>query len=186
MLQDYFLALIYKLNGEPPSFLLCDVRSHTISYCDGINQRHNPLKPRGHHMYLTVVTVCTAQWSLYVPHSGHYMYRTVVTVCTAQWSLYVPHSGHCMYRTAVTIYTATLTFNNPTFCPHSVFLCFVRITQQTAIICLHNVNWNWSLKLLLKTISRTFKGLVVETRSKTDGQADRHRFHIRRGFPLGK
>ena len=22
--------------------------------------------------------------------SGHYMYRTVVTICTAQWSLYVP------------------------------------------------------------------------------------------------
>jgi len=30
--------------------------------------------------------------------SGHYMYRTVVTICTAQWSLYVPHSGHYMYR----------------------------------------------------------------------------------------
>jgi len=45
-----------------------------------------------------VVTICTAQWSLYVPHSGHYMYRTVVTTCTAQWSLYVPHSGHCMYH----------------------------------------------------------------------------------------
>ena len=37
----------------------------------------------------TVVTICTAQWSLYVPHIGHYMYRTVVTICTAQWSLYV-------------------------------------------------------------------------------------------------
>jgi hypothetical protein len=35
-----------------------------------------------------VVTICTAQWSLYVPHSGHYMYRTVVTICNAQWSLY--------------------------------------------------------------------------------------------------
>ena len=49
-------------------------------------------------MYRTVVTVCTAQWSLYVPYSGHYMYRTVVTICTAQWSLYVPHSGHYMYH----------------------------------------------------------------------------------------
>jgi hypothetical protein len=45
-----------------------------------------------------IVTICTAQWPLYVPHSGHYMYRTVVTICTAQWSLYVPHSGHYMYR----------------------------------------------------------------------------------------
>jgi hypothetical protein len=30
------------------------------------------------------------QRSLYVPHSGNYMYRTAVTMCTAQWSLYVP------------------------------------------------------------------------------------------------
>jgi len=36
-------------------------------------------------MYRTVVTICTAQWSLYVPHSGHYMYRTVFTICTAHW-----------------------------------------------------------------------------------------------------
>ena len=26
-------------------------------------------------MYSTVVTICTAQWSLYVPPSGHYMYH---------------------------------------------------------------------------------------------------------------
>jgi hypothetical protein len=67
-----------------------------------------------------VVTVCTAQWSLYVPptghcmyrtvvaictYSGHYMYRTVVTVCIAQWSLYVPHSGHYIYHTVVTVCT---------------------------------------------------------------------------------
>ena len=57
----------------------------------------NLLKPSGHYMYRTVVTIFTAQWSLYVLHSGHYMYRTVVTICTAQWSictvqwsLYVP------------------------------------------------------------------------------------------------
>jgi len=69
-------------------------------------------KHSGHYMYPTVVTICTAQWliyvpqlSVYVPHSGHYMYRTVVTICTAQWSLYVQHSGHYMYRTVVTICT---------------------------------------------------------------------------------
>jgi len=80
----------------------------------------NPLQHSGHYMYRTVVTICTAQWSLYVPPvvtirtasghymyrivvtictaSGHYTYRTVVTICTAQWSIYVPHSGHYMYR----------------------------------------------------------------------------------------
>jgi len=89
-----------------------------------------PSQPSGHYMYRTVVTICTAQWSLYVPHSGHYMYR--------QWSLYVPHGSHYMYRTVVTICTtrghymyhpvvtictASLTFNNSTFCPHSLFMC---------------------------------------------------------------
>jgi hypothetical protein len=54
--------------------------------------------PCGHYMYRTVVTICTAQWSLYVLHSGHYMYHTVFTICTAQCSLYVPHSVHYMYR----------------------------------------------------------------------------------------
>jgi hypothetical protein len=87
------------------------------------------------------VTICTAQWSLYVPHSGHYMYRTVVTVCTAQWSLYVLHSGHYMYRTVVTICTTSLTFSNSTFCPHSVFVCFVWFWEQIAIISLYSINW---------------------------------------------
>jgi hypothetical protein len=80
-----------------------------------------------------VVTVCTAQWSLYVPHSGHYMYRTVVTIWTAQWSLYVPHSGHYMYH--------QINIHNSTFCPHSVFMCFVWIWEQTAITSLYSINW---------------------------------------------
>jgi hypothetical protein len=66
----------------------------------------NPIKSSDQYMYRTVVTICTAQWSLYVPHSCHYMYRTVATTCTAQWSLYVPHSCQYMYRTVVTICTA--------------------------------------------------------------------------------
>jgi len=41
----------------------------------------------------------------------------------------------------VCVCTASLTFNNPTFCPHSVFMCFVWISEQTAIISLCNINW---------------------------------------------
>ena len=52
-----------------------------------------------------VVTICTVEWSLYVPYSGHYMYRRVVTICTVEWSLYVPYSGHYMYRAVVPICT---------------------------------------------------------------------------------
>ena len=61
-----------------------------------------------------------------VKPSGYCMYRTVVTVCTAQWLPYVPPG---------------LTFNNSTFCPHSVFMCFVWISEQTAIISRYSINW---------------------------------------------
>ena len=64
-------------------------------------------------LHSPVVTICTAQWSLYVLSSGHYMYRTVVTIHIAQWSLYVLSSGHYMYRTVVTICTAQLSLYVP-------------------------------------------------------------------------
>jgi hypothetical protein len=50
----------------------------------------------------------------------------VITICTAQWSLYVPPG---------------LTFTNSPFCPHSLFMCFVWIWEQTAIISLYRINW---------------------------------------------
>ena len=40
-----------------------------------------------------------------------------------------------------TIRTARLTFTNSPFCPHNVFMCFVWMWAQTAIISLHNVSW---------------------------------------------
>jgi hypothetical protein len=84
----------------------------------------NHLHTSGQYMYRTVVSICTAQWSLYVSHSGHYMYRTVVTICTAHWSLYV---------------LPNLMLNNSTFCPPKVFPCSVRFSEQTAIIFLHSI-----------------------------------------------
>ena len=135
----------------------------------------NTLRPSGYYLYRTLVTICTAQWSLYVPHNGHYMYRTVVTICTTSLTLnnstFSPHSVfmwfvwiseqtaiislyninwlvcitetegvYCAVRTG-SLYTASLTFSNSTFCPHSVFVCFVWIWEQTAIISLYSINW---------------------------------------------
>jgi len=60
-----------------------------------------------------------------------------------QWRAYVTflkHSGQYMYRTVVNICTASLTVNNSTFCPHSVFMCFVWISEQTAIISLYSIS----------------------------------------------
>jgi hypothetical protein len=34
-----------------------------------------------------------------------------------------------------------LTLSNSTFYPHSVFMCFVWISEQTAIISLYSINW---------------------------------------------
>ena len=34
-----------------------------------------------------------------------------------------------------------LTFNNSTFSPHSVFICFVWISEQTTIISVYSINW---------------------------------------------
>jgi len=41
----------------------------------------------------------------------------------------------------VTICTASLAFNNSTFCPHTVLMCFVWIREETAIISLYIINW---------------------------------------------
>ena len=68
----------------------------------------------------------TNKWRKKPIISSYYMYRPVVTICTAQWSLYVP---------------PVLTFNISTLCPHNVFMCFVWISEQTAIISLFNINW---------------------------------------------
>ena len=45
-----------------------------------------------------------------------------------------------LYSPVVTIYTASLTFNYSTFCPQTVFMCFMWISKQTAIIFLNNLN----------------------------------------------
>ena len=50
-------------------------------------------------------------------------------------------SGLYMYRPVVTICTASLTLTNSTFFPHSVFMCFVWICEQTAIISLYSIDW---------------------------------------------
>ena len=42
----------------------------------------------------------------------------------------------------VTLYTTKFNVQNyHTFYPHDVFVCFVRISEQTAIISLYSINW---------------------------------------------
>jgi hypothetical protein len=37
--------------------------------------------------------------------------------------------------------TISLTFDNSTFCSHGIFVCFVWIGEQTAIISIYGINW---------------------------------------------
>ena len=46
-----------------------------------------------------------------------------------------------LWSPVVTLNTISLTFSNSMFNPHSVFICFVWIWEQTAIISLYNINW---------------------------------------------
>jgi len=34
-----------------------------------------------------------------------------------------------------------LTFRNPRFCPHGVFMCFVWISEQTTVVPLYSIKW---------------------------------------------
>ena len=57
-------------------------------------------------------------------------------ICTIRWTNTVnplKPSGHYMYR--------QFNIHNSKFCPHSVFICFVLISEQTAIISLYSINW---------------------------------------------
>ena len=47
--------------------------------------------------------------------------------------IHVHPSGHYMYH--------QFNIHNSTFCPRSVFMCFVWISEQTAIISLYSINW---------------------------------------------
>ena len=95
------------------------------------------------------------QWLLYVPSvlrcqnstfSPHSVFMCFVWICeqTAIISLYSINWLVCITETECVycaVQTEHLTFSNSTFCPHSVFMCFVWIWEQTAIISLYNINW---------------------------------------------
>ena len=97
--------------------------------------------------------------------SGHYMYRqfnikqfyVLPTQCTyvfcvdlrtnsnyfpiQRWLTGFYNRDLTLQSPVVTICTTSLTLNSSTFCPHSVLMCFVWISEETAIISLFSVHW---------------------------------------------
>ena len=79
-----------------------------------------------HSVFMCFVWIWEQSAIISLYNSNWLVFITEIKPFTAQWLLYVPSS---------------LTFNNSTFCPHSVFVCFVWIWEQTAIIPLYSINW---------------------------------------------
>ena len=60
----------------------------------------------------------------------------IISLYSINWLVFITETEcvYCAVRTG-SLYVIL------TFCPHSVFMCFVRIWEQTAIISLHSINW---------------------------------------------
>ena len=78
--------------------------------------------------------IAAALYFLYVTVQFWSQLRPILTVsvgCTCVLQLHIV--GHLtLLSPVVTICTTSLTFNNSTFCPHSVFMCFVWIWEQNS------------------------------------------------------
>jgi len=107
----------------------------------------NPLQPSGHYIYIYIyITWFNIQKFHVLPTHCIYVFcmylRTNSDLCHLQNNLIGFYNRDLtLYSPVVTICTASLTISNSTFCPHSVFMCFVWISEQTAIISLYSINW---------------------------------------------
>jgi len=117
-----------------------DISLYSINWLV-LYEKFKPLKSSGHYMYrqfniqqFYVLPTQCINVSLWIWE------QTVIFPYTALTHWYYKRDL-TLYSPVVTICTASLTFNISTFCLHCVFMCFVWISEQTAIISLHNINW---------------------------------------------
>jgi hypothetical protein len=71
----------------------------------------------------------------------------IISLYSINWLVFITETT-CVY---CAVRAECLTFNNSTFCPHSVFMCFVWISEQTATFALYNIK-----RLFLKPRIRLF------------------------------
>ena len=96
--------------------------------------------------YSPTVTICTTGFNIH-------KFYVLPTLCIYGFCVDLRTKIISLYSTALTgwfvqprrsVFTARYGMDliyNSTFCPHSVFMCFVWIWEQTAIISLYNINW---------------------------------------------
>jgi hypothetical protein len=80
-----------------------------------------------------------------ISNSGYTTFRGSVRVLATHSILQFPlHFPSCASPCAIRFQTHSITILtsiSSTLCPHSVFMCFVWIREQRAIISLYNSNW---------------------------------------------
>ena len=85
--------------------------------------------------------VCLLRGTFYILRSAHTVYLCVLCGSQNKQRLF-----HCTALTGWflelrrSVFTARYVLHS-TFCPHSVFTCFVWMWEQTAIISLYNIYW---------------------------------------------
>jgi len=100
--------------------------------------------PRWHYLERDL----TFSNSTFCPHSVFVCFvwiweqAAIISLYNINWLVFITETEcvYCAVRTG-SLYTASLTFSNSTFYPHSVFMYFMWISEQTAIISLYSINW---------------------------------------------
>jgi hypothetical protein len=66
----------------------------------------------------------------------------IISLCSINWLVFITETEcvYCAVRTGY-LYIARLTFSESTLCQTTVFMCFMWIWEQTAIISLYSINW---------------------------------------------
>jgi hypothetical protein len=92
-----------------------------------------------HSVFMCFVWISehTAIISLYSINWPVFITETECVYCAVRTgSLTIPFKAQWLLRVP-----PGLTFTNPTFCPHSVFMCFVWMSEQHAIIYMDCISW---------------------------------------------
>jgi len=107
-----------------PIFLPCRM-ANTTQGCDSRTEATSRDQARCDRPY-GAFPIWSLQYSNTTPIARLcFMSPRLLNIYKAPWSLSVPPG---------------ITLKNSTFCPHSVFMCFVWISEQTAIISLYSIN----------------------------------------------
>ena len=90
----------------------------------------------------------------------------IISLYSINWLVFITETDcvYCAVRTG-SLYTASLTFSNSTFCPHSAFMCFVWVWEQTALFSVNNINcFFFVVPFVLKKVAYTCSWMLRNVR----------------------